>query len=63
MIFKTESSILLSLQHYIRTLGSGNGTLDNDEIVLRDDLDNAEVENLYALISHVTAHAHSGEYA
>ena len=63
MIFKTESSMILSLNKYVRTLGSRYGTLDNDEIVLRDDLDHLKVEHLHAGIAHVAAHAHSGKNA
>lgn len=62
-IFKTESFILLSLNNYIRTSGPGNGTFDNDKIVLRDDLDDAEVEDLYALIAHMACHTHTRKYA
>ena len=53
----------LSLHNYIRTLCSGNGALDYEKVVLRDHLDHLEVEDLHPFISHVSCHAHSGEYA
>ena len=42
---------------------SGKKVVLDEKIVLRDDLDNLEVEDLDSLIAHVAAHPHSGEDA
>ena len=42
---------------------SGKTVVLDEKVVLRDHLDHLEVEDLHPFISHVSCHAHSGEYA
>src|SRR5690606_29525526 len=62
-ISKTLTSISLFVYNYVRTFGSGNGTANHEQVLLRIDLQHLQVLNLYAVAACTACHAHSFEYA